>query len=313
MVPACASCRIAVVRKRITSSPPQSVHMVTSIWALSDDNTVRMELRLEEAEMYIPYSSYFSPAKTSITVPCTLRFHDVKFGTRILRSARSSWVNFSFTDAQGAALFQNEIMGRTLLATFRTVKTMRIHEGALASFAYAEQMCALENLRVWEDTDTGAVIALIHFSASFRDGYLAFYLNSGVNTVKVQDVGGREVKIKGLRVPIAETVKAMRKDSVVDDTPTSTTGGSWDADAPHCATGKASSRSSPSAARKKGKDKDKEKQTVETVSSSDRKKVISGARIEFASEEEKTLFLGLVREYQRPGRLCEVPDLLGVN
>lgn len=311
MVPACSSCRIAVVRKRITT-PTQSVHMETSIWALSDDNTVRVELRLEDKEMYIPYSSYFSPAKTSITVPCTLRFHDVKFGTRILRTARSSWVNFFFDDARAAALFQNEIMGRTLLATFRTCKTMRIHEGALASFAYAEQMCALENLRVWEDTDTGAVIALIHFSASFRDGYLAFYLNSGVNTVKVQDVGAREVKIKGLRVPIAETGRALRKDSVVDDgitpTPTTTTT-SRDLD-----NGRASTRqSSLSAPRKKGKDKEIVETPPPPSSSSDRKKVISGARIEFASEEEKTLFLGLVREYQRPGRLCEVPDLLGVN
>ena len=307
MVPACSSCRIAVVRKRITT-PTQSVHMETSIWALSDDNTVRVELRLEDKEMYIPYSSYFSPAKTSITVPCTLRFHDIKFGTRILRTARSSWVNFFLDDARAAALFQNEIMGRTLLATFRTVKTMRIHEGALASFAYAEQMCALENLRIWEDTDTGAVIALIHFSASFRDGYLAFYLNSGVNTVKVQDVGAREVKIKGLRVPIAETVKAMRKDSVVDDAMASTPTANSVLD-----NGRASGTrgSSPSAPRKKGKDKEKE--SVETVASSDRRKVISGARIEFASEEEKTLFLGLVREHQRPGRLCEVPDLLGVD
>jgi hypothetical protein len=137
MVTACTSCRIAVVRKRIHSSSPstQSVRMVTSIWALSDDNNVRIELRMEDSEMYIPYSSYFSPAKASITVPCTLRFHDVRFGNRLLRTARTSWVNFVFEDAQGAALFQNEIMGRTLLATFRTTKTMRIHEGALASFA----------------------------------------------------------------------------------------------------------------------------------------------------------------------------------
>jgi hypothetical protein len=114
-----------------------------------------------------------------------------------------------------AALFQNELMGRTLLATFRTGKTMRIHEGISKSFSYAEQMCGLENLRVWEDNDTGAIIALIHFSADFRNGYLAFYLNSSVNPIKVKDDGSREVKIKGLRVPVDRGDRAMRKDSAV--------------------------------------------------------------------------------------------------
>jgi hypothetical protein len=323
MVPACTTCRIAVVRKRIPPSSPstQPVLMQTSIWALSTDNNVRVELRMEDSEMYIPYSSYFSPAKASITVPCTLRFHDVRFGNRLLRTARSSWVNFVFEDAQGAALFQNEIMGRTLLATFRTAKTMRVHEGVMASFAYAEQMCALENLRVWEDTDTGAVIALIHFSASFRDGYLAFYLNSSANPVKVQDVGAREVKIKGLRVPIAETVRAMRKDSVVssfdgDTTPSPTIATTTTATANSVPVGKPrQSSTSISATLKKTKETAKSVETPPPSSSSsaDRKKVISGAKIEFATEEEKMLFLRLVGEFQRPGRLCEVPDLLGVN
>jgi len=151
-------------------------------------------------------------------------------------------------------------MGRTLLATFRTEKTMRTHHGLGKSFSYAEQMCGLENLRVWEDNDTGAIIALIHFSADFRQGYLAFYLNSSVNPIKVKDDGNREVKIKGLRVPI----ERERKDSVVE----------------------------------KGKGRGEEK-------------VISGAKIEFASEAEKREFLEMCAEVQR--ELIELPDLLGVN
>lgn len=302
MVEACESCRIAVVRKRITDSETRCVRVVTSIWALSDDNNVRVELKMEDSQFYIPYSSYFSPSKASITVPCELRFHDVCFGNRLIKTARTSWINYVFEDAQAAALFQNEIMGRTLLATFRTAKTMRVHEGTLASFAYAEQMCALENLRIWEDTETGAIIGLIHFSASFRDGYLAFYLNSSSNPVKVQDIGAREVKIKGLRVPIAEAGRAMRKDSVVDDTETIT-----EASESHNGSGNDStSRRSSSAGLKKSKGKSK---TVEM----DRKKIISGAKIEFASDAEKREFLELVQEYQKPGRLCELPDLLGVN
>jgi hypothetical protein len=299
MVEACDSCRIAVVRKRITDPETKNVRVVTSIWALSDDNNVRVELKMGDGAMYIPYSSYFSPAKISMTVSCELRFHDVRYGNRLVKTARTSWINYVFDDSQAAALFQNEIMGRTLLATLRTSKTMRIHEGTLSTFAYAEQMCALENLRIWEDTDTGAVIGLIHFSASFREGYLAFYLNSSNNPVKVQDVGGREVKVKGLRVPIAEAGRAMRKDSIVDDEGTVT-----EASEASKRSANEDRRASTGGA-KKGKGKGK----VEV----DRKKVISGAKIEFASEAEKREFLELVEEYQRPERLCELPDLLGVN
>ncbi|XPS99103.1 hypothetical protein M3J09_008285 [Ascochyta lentis] len=303
MVEACDSCRITVVRKRITDPVTKNVRVVTSIWALSDDNNVRVELKMEDDEMYIPYSSYFSPAKVSMTVPCELKFHDVRYGNRLVKAARTSWVNYVFEDAQAAALFQNEIMGRTLLATFRTAKTMRIHEGALASFAYAEQMCALENLRVWEDTDTGAIIGLIHFSASFRAGYLAFYLNSSTHPVKVQDVSGKEVKVKGLRVPIAEAGRAMRKDSVVDDAETITEASEADR----------RREDSSGASEASGGDLAKKSKSKGKTADVDRKKVISGAKIEFATEMEKREFLDLVAEYQRPGRLCELPDLLGVN
>jgi hypothetical protein len=168
-------------------------------------------------------------------------------------------------------------MGRTLLATFRTEKTMRIHEGLSATFSYAEQMCGLENLRVWEDNDTGAIIALIHFSADFRNGYLAFYLNSSVNPIKVKDDGNREVKIKGLRVPIDRGDRAMRKDSFAEGA-------------------------------KEVVGKGKGKEVVQKVS---KEKVISGAKIEFATEVEKREFLEMCTELQR--EMIELPDLLGVN
>jgi hypothetical protein len=113
-------------------------------------------------------------------------------------------------------------------------------------------------------------IALIHFSADFRNGYLAFYLNSSVNPIRVKDDGNREVKIKGLRVPIDRGDKAIRKDSVV-----------------------------AGSAKDKGKGKD------------DTKNVISGARIEFASDMEKKEFMAMVKEMQRD--MIELPDLLGVN
>jgi hypothetical protein len=159
-------------------------------------------------------------------------------------------------------------MGRTLLATFRTEKTMRTHHGLSKSFSYAEQMCGLENLRIWEDNDSGAIIAMIHFSATFRDGYLAFYLNSAGDPIKVKEDGHREVKIKGLKVPVE---RPGRKDSAVE--------------------GKGKGR-----VEGKGKYEDR---------------VISGAKIEFASEAEKRDFLDMCKEVQR--NLLDLPGLLGVN
>lgn len=163
-----------------------------------------------------------------------------------------------------AVLFQNELMGRTLLGTFRTSKTLRIHEGISGAFAYAEQMCGMENLRVWEDNDTLAVIAMIHFSPQFRNGYLAFYLNSANAPIRLKDEGGRELKVKGLKVPLEKG--AGRKDSAV---------------------------------------------VVDGEGKIDRKRMVTGAKIEFASEAEKREFIALVRDVQRDSR--ELPDLSGVN
>jgi hypothetical protein len=82
MIQVCDDCRIAVVRKRVHDPEIRAVRVVTSIWVFSDDNTIRMELRMDDEQMYIPYSSYFSPTMVSITVPCELKFHDVKYGNR---------------------------------------------------------------------------------------------------------------------------------------------------------------------------------------------------------------------------------------
>ncbi|KAH7087574.1 hypothetical protein FB567DRAFT_495516 [Paraphoma chrysanthemicola] len=276
MIPVCDDCRIAVVRKRVHDPEAMRVRVITSVWTLSDDNTIRVELRMDDDQMYIPYSSYFSPTKVSVNVPCELKFHDVKHGNRPAKLAKTSWVNYNFETPQSAALFQNELMGRTLLATFRTEKTMRIHSGLGKSFTYAEQMCALENLRIWEDTETGAIIALIHFSADFRAGYLAFYINSATNPITVKDDGNRDVKIKGLRVPIEKGggEGKGRKDSVVE--------------------------------KGKGKEKDEGRK-----GDKDKEKVITGARVEFATDMEKREFLEMVKEVQRD--LVDLPDLLGVN
>ncbi|KAF2795649.1 hypothetical protein K505DRAFT_239398 [Melanomma pulvis-pyrius CBS 109.77] len=269
MVEACQDCRICVVRKREpVAADGKTIRMMTSIWVFSDDNIVRLQLKLADGEMYVPYSSYFSPEKISMTVPCELKYHDVKYGTRLLKTAKTTWINYVFDTSQGTAtLFQNELMGRTLLGTFRTEQTMRIHDGLSGAFSYAEQMCGMENLRVWEDNDTAAIIALIHFSAHFKAGYLAFYINSSTNPIRIKEEGSKEVKVKGLRVPLEKA--AGRKDSAVGVGT--------------------------------GKEKD----------GTDKRKIVAGAKIEFATEVEKREFVNLVKECQKC--MLDLPDLLGVN
>jgi len=157
-------------------------------------------------------------------------------------------------------------MGRTLLGTFRTTHTLRIHEGLSGAFSYAEQVCGIENLRIWEDNDSGAIIAMIHFSAHFKKGYLAFYLNSSTNPIRVKEEGPREIKVKGLRVLLEKA--SGRKDSAVG-------------------------------VGRREKDGD------------DKKKIMTGAKVEFETEMEKREFVALFKECQM--EMLELPDLMGVN
>lgn len=102
MVGACTDCRIAVVRKREAAvDAVHDIRVMTSIWVFSDDNSVRLELRMADGEMYVPYSSYFSPQKVSVTVPCELKFHDVDFGQRTLRTIKTTWINYVFESGLG--------------------------------------------------------------------------------------------------------------------------------------------------------------------------------------------------------------------
>jgi hypothetical protein len=102
MVEACTDCRIAVVRKREPAADAEhDIRVMTSIWVFSDDNTVRMELKMADGEMYVPYSSYFNPEKVSVTVPCELKFHDIIYGQRVSRIAKTTWINYVFESALG--------------------------------------------------------------------------------------------------------------------------------------------------------------------------------------------------------------------
>ncbi|KAF2841719.1 hypothetical protein M501DRAFT_1000998 [Patellaria atrata CBS 101060] len=278
MVESCRACRICIVRRRDVLSN-ESVRIITSIWVFSDDRTVRMQQKRKtpQAVRYyyviltltplvadgieaIPYASYFSPEKISIAIPTEIKFHDSHYDAKPLKVVKTNWINYVFSNERSANLFQAEIFGRSLLGSYKTEKTLRIHDGFSGVLAYQEQMCALENLRLWEDEGTSGVLAMIHFSAHFRNGYLAFYLNSSSTPVRVKDEGGKEVKIKGLSIPLTEQGKMQRRSSVT--------------------------------ARR---------------ASEDRKRVICGARVEFATENEKMSFLAKVKEVQRT--MIALPDL----
>ncbi|KAF9631322.1 hypothetical protein BFW01_g2184 [Lasiodiplodia theobromae] len=251
-------CRILVVRKRL-ARPDGCIRFATSIWSLSDDGAVRLQQKLADGVEIIPHASYFAPEKISLPLVAELKFHDKVYGGKPIKVEKTTWANYVFEDVKSATLFQNELMGRILVGVFKTEKTLRVHEGLSGVLAYQEQMCGMENLRLWADPDSGGILAMIHFSAQFRAGYLAFYLNSSTCPVRVKDEGGKEIKIKGLRIP-------LDRDRVVN-------GG------------------------RRGSESGK----------AEGKKWITGARVEFASDIEKFLFLEKVKEVQQT--MIQLPDL----
>jgi hypothetical protein len=164
-------------------------------------------------------------------------------------------------------------MGKSLVMSLKTNKTMRVHEGLIAdTFSYQEQMCALENMRIWQDHETNGFLAMIHYTAHFRDGYLAFYrmllspssplichsylsVNSSRDPIRIRDEGSKSVKIKGLHL------EAPPK--------------------PKYRTNSMDTHRSPSVRPKDAKNLQ-----------------IKGVKIEFTSEEDKKMFIEKVREVQ---------------
>ena len=153
-------------------------------------------------------------------------------------------------------------MGKTLLLSVQTKRTMRVHDTLIGNtFSLQEQLCGLENLRIWQDDDMAGVLVMIHYSAQVRDGYLAFRLSSPPrNTVRVRDDGDRFVRIKGLAVQPVTTRDVFERRESMRDVKSPVT-----------------SPKSPGAKKEK---------------------TISAVKIEFESEVEKRIFLEKVRETQ---------------
>ncbi|KAK7531422.1 uncharacterized protein J3D65DRAFT_113785 [Phyllosticta citribraziliensis] len=339
------SARILIVRRRGTRQDGQ-FKFTTSIWALSDDNKIRMQQKLPENEPpsslprkpqapnispneIIPFASYFSPNKVSIALVSLLRFHGSTFGATPVKEDKTSWVNYVFEDVKSATLFQSELFGRQLIGAFKTEKTLRLHDGLSGVLAYQEQMCGMESLRLWRDIGFGGaatsspapsphahnhrhqstdekekaqppppdrVFAMIHYTAAFRPGYFVFSVNDPHHPLRIKDDGGsKEIKIRGLRVPL-------------DPEPSHQHSGIIGAGAPKVGARTSSSMSMLSISTVVGEPPERgdEGTFSQTTGQSqgakkekiDAKKWITGARIEFATELEKRLFLEKVKEVQ---------------
>ena len=245
MVEAASNCKVSIVTKRQKLSTGET-RFITSIWALSDDRTVRLEQErkpppppplplphhlpspplprtpnpnpfrrtVADSEQVIPYTVWGNTTKVVLRLPADLKFHSSIPDHPPTATASTSWLNYNFPSSTASTQFQTALMGKTLLLSVKTKRTMRIHDGLVAgTFAYQEQMCGLENLRIWRDDQTEAVVVLVHYSAQFRDGYLAFHLNSARDPVRIKEEGEKCVRVKGINVPLGEGKKAVKRGS----------------------------------------------------------------------------------------------------
>jgi hypothetical protein len=135
-------------------------------------------------------------------------------------------------------------------------------------------MCAMENLRIWKDENTGGIFMMIHFSAQFRSkGYLTCYLNSKDHPIRIKDDGNKTIKLKGLRIANDEGDVGAKGAGRRESTTSNGSGG------------------------KETKKQEKERKS----------QFITGAKIEFKNENEKERFLDLVGNVQC--RLVSLPEV----
>ena len=165
---------------------------------------------MEDDAEIIPYTVWGKTDSVVLRVPTELKYHDIDLYDKPLFTAKTSWVNYHFRDEQGSNVFQSALMWKRLLGSFRTRRIKLAHEGFVSStFSFQEQICGLENLRLWRDEEAGSTIAMVHFSPSFHEGYLSFRLNGPGTTAKVVDDGEKWVKIKRLNIVLEPKVVSV--------------------------------------------------------------------------------------------------------
>ena len=156
---------------------------------------------MEDDVEIIPYTVWGNTASVVLRVPTELKFHDIDPCDKPMLTANTSWVNYRFRGERESAAFQSALMWKRLLYSFRTQRTVLSHESfILSTFSFREQLCALENIRLWRDLETGSTIAMIQYSPSFHEGYLSFRLSGPGTVAKIIDDGDKWVKVKRLNI-----------------------------------------------------------------------------------------------------------------
>jgi hypothetical protein len=285
MVTLADECFILVIRERLRSNDPNS-RLVTSVWTISADRRIRAQQRLPEDVEVVPYTVWGSENKVVIRIASKIRVHDlmsafVKQDRKPVHTYTTSWTSYAFPDEHGANAFQAALMGRNLLLSAKTNKTLRRHEGIAGTFAFKEQMCGLENIRLWQERgQSNGVIAMIHFNPNFREGYLAFYVNSQRDRIRIAESSSdpRLITIKGLAVPIP-----TRSGQYTASLPSPSTSNAM-GDRTQSWTGPGSGYSAIA--------------TPDGANSQQKSKLIRSVKVEFSSEEDKTKFLERVKEAQ---------------
>ncbi|KAK5723257.1 hypothetical protein LTR15_004954 [Elasticomyces elasticus] len=283
---ACQVSRICVIRKR-ENREHGGTKVVTSIWTLADG--VRLQQKLSDINETVPYCSYFDPLKVSLppsegpTSEISLKFHPSTFGAALEDEKKTNWINYVFASDNDANAFQSAVFGRTLLGSYRTTKTTVLHEGVRGVFAFEEQFANIEILRLWEDDGistpgaAGGVLALLHVSSNFGEGYARWWVNSSRQHVRVKEDGAKWARVKGIdvvvfkpgtgadnaRSPVFATEGLQRVDTFAEGRPT---GG--------------------------------KRIPVRAV---------TGVKVEFAADDEKTKFINKCRRVQE--KMLPLPDL----
>jgi hypothetical protein len=284
MVPLCHEARVCVIRKR-ENRENGGTRIVAAIWTISDDGEVRCQQKLPDITETVPYCSFFEPEKVAIpptTGEILLRFHAQNWGDPEQKDVRTKWINYVFENEKSATEFQSAVFGRQLLGSFRTTKTTVLHEGFKGAFAFEEQFANIEVLRLWEDDGvntpggSGGVMALLHMSSSFGQGWAKWWMNSSRQQVRVKDEQNKFAKLKGIDIRVlrpvevrSSTANGVRSSSTFSDS---------------------ASLRALDAKVKKGPERN-----------------VTGVRIEFKTEEERARFVETVKRVQE--RVLPLPDI----
>lgn len=176
------------------------------------------------------------------------------------------------------------------------MKSTVIHEGLKGAFAFEEQFANIETLRLWEDDGTstagaaGGVMALMHVSSNFGEGWARWWINSSKQQVRVSHDGSKFAKVKGIDILV---VKPGTGASVADKIRSPATAGEG-LQRTETLSGGSTIQGLPDEARPMGGRRIPIKK-------------VTGIRVEFKNDEEKVKFVNTSKRCQE--RMIMLPDL----